>query len=81
MSNNDAYDNADRDTDLAFLAKTHGIETLETRYSDSLDFHELAVWQLKEMLEQAYTCGANAASTTAARRNRIRSRKTGYRKP
>ena len=33
------------------------LETLETRNSDSLDFNELAVWQIKEALEAAYKAG------------------------
>lgn len=33
------------------------IETLETRNSDSLDFHDISVWSLKEMLEKAYEAG------------------------
>jgi len=33
------------------------IETLETRKSDSLDFHDLSVWYLKEALEAAYCAG------------------------
>ena len=36
------------------------IETLEERKSDSLDFHEVAVWELKEALEQAYEAGRGA---------------------
>ena len=34
-----------------------GIETLETRHSDSLDFHEVSVWGLREMLMAAYEHG------------------------
>lgn len=34
-----------------------GIETLETRNSDSLDFHEVSVWSLKAALEAAYELG------------------------
>lgn len=37
-----------------------GIETLETRNSDDLDFHEVSVWGLKEALMQAYTMGKNS---------------------
>jgi len=37
-----------------------GIETLETRNSDSLDFHEVSVWALKEMLEAAYQAGKDS---------------------
>lgn len=33
------------------------IETLETRKSDDKDFHEIAVWTLKAMLEAAYRAG------------------------
>jgi hypothetical protein len=38
------------------------IETLETRRSDSLDFHDVSVWTLKEALETAYLAGLNAAN-------------------
>ncbi len=34
-----------------------GIETLETQSSDSLDFHDLAVWQAREALQAAYDAG------------------------
>ena len=36
------------------------IETLDTRKSDRLDFHELAVWQIKKALEAAYAAGREA---------------------
>lgn len=43
---------------LTNIAKERlGIETLETRNSDSLDFYDISVWALKEMLEQAYEAG------------------------
>lgn len=38
------------------------IETLTTRGSDSLDFHDVAVWGLKEALEAAFQAGLSAAS-------------------
>ena len=42
--------------------KNLGMVTLETRNNDFLDFHDLAVWQIKEALEDAFiagmTCGA-----------------------
>jgi len=41
--------------------ETLGLETLETRNSDSLDFHDMAVWQIREALEAAYQAGASAA--------------------
>jgi len=34
-----------------------GIETLETRKSDRLDFHDLAVWSIREALEAAFEAG------------------------
>lgn len=34
-----------------------GIETLETRKSDSLDFHDVAVWCLRDALEAAFNAG------------------------
>ena len=33
------------------------IETLETRNSDSLDFHEVSVWGVKEALRLAFELG------------------------
>jgi hypothetical protein len=34
-----------------------GMETLETRHSDRLDFHDTAVWSIKAALEAAYLAG------------------------
>jgi hypothetical protein len=43
------------------IAQTYlRLETLETRKSDSLDFHNLAVWQIKVALEAAYEAGHEA---------------------
>ena len=43
---------------LTDIAKKHlNIETLETRNSDSLDFHDVAVWSLKDALQEAYEAG------------------------
>ncbi|MBX9633961.1 MAG: hypothetical protein K2X44_03180 [Magnetospirillum sp.] len=36
------------------------LETLDTRKSDRLDFHELAVWQIKKALDAAYAAGREA---------------------
>ena len=41
----------------AIARETLGIDTLDTRKSDSLDFHELPVWKIKEDLEIAYAAG------------------------
>jgi hypothetical protein len=37
------------------------IETLKTQSMDSLDFHDLAVWQIKAALEAAYKAGKAAS--------------------
>ena len=43
---------------LIEIAKKHlSIETLETRNSDSLDFHDVAVWAIKDALQEAYEAG------------------------
>jgi hypothetical protein len=38
------------------------LETLQTRRSDQLDFHELAVWQVRQALEVAFQAGVEAGS-------------------
>ena len=43
---------------LAKIAKDIlSVKTLETRNSDSLDFYDMSVWQIKEALELAYKLG------------------------
>ena len=37
------------------------IETLETRNSDRLDFHDVAVWAIRAALEAAHAAGVAAA--------------------
>ena len=47
-----------RDTILADIATKHlFLETLEGRNSDSLDFHDMAVWSIKAALEAAFEAG------------------------
>ena len=41
----------------AIAARELGLETLEPRQSDSLDFHELSVWQIKAALQRAWEAG------------------------
>ena len=45
----------------AIAKETLHIDTLETRNSDSLDFHDVAVWSVKAALEAAYRAGLAAA--------------------
>jgi len=38
------------------------IETLETRNRDRLDFHDVAVWAIRDALEKAFEAGRRAAT-------------------
>jgi hypothetical protein len=47
---------------LTQIAQKHlDIETLETRHSDNLDFHDVAVWRIKEALQAAFDAGKQAS--------------------
>ena len=43
-----------------------GLDTLETRRMDELDFHDMSVWQLKAALEAAYEAGQTASASKSA---------------
>lgn len=48
----------DLNKELTKIAKKHlYIETLEERHSDSLDFYDLAVWNIKAALKEAFELG------------------------
>ena len=47
---------------LEIASKHFFIETLETRNSDRLDFHDVAVWAMRNALEEAYAAGLAAAA-------------------
>ena len=56
--------NSSRDLQLQQIALDHlFVATLETRSSDSLDFHDLSVWSIKTALQAAFEAGRNAAAT------------------
>lgn len=40
-----------------------GLETLETRNSDGLDFHDVSVWQVRDLIARAYAMGVRDAVT------------------
>jgi hypothetical protein len=45
------------------IAREHlNIPTLQTRNSDSLDFHDVSVWGVKNALRHAYQAGVNASA-------------------
>jgi hypothetical protein len=46
---------------LEIAAKHFHLETLETRNSDSLDFHDVSVWSIRAALEAAFAAGQVAA--------------------
>ncbi|MBF0354953.1 MAG: hypothetical protein HQL43_06945 [Alphaproteobacteria bacterium] len=47
-----------RDKVISEIAsKILGLETLESRKRDSLDFHDLSVWSIKEALSAAFEAG------------------------
>ena len=49
---------------FTLIAQKHlFIETLETRNSDSLDFHDVAVWNVRQALEAAFKAGAELGAT------------------
>jgi hypothetical protein len=51
---------------LTRIAQEHlFIDTLETRKSDSLDFHDVSVWGVKEALIAAYQAGLAAGQKAA----------------
>ena len=44
------------------IAQQHlRLETLETRHSDGLDFHDIAVWQIESALRAAFEAGRQDA--------------------
>jgi uncharacterized protein DUF6900 len=56
-----AFAARDRAEVVARIAKeVLGLDTLETRSSDALDFSEQAVWTLRTALEAAYNAGASS---------------------
>lgn len=47
-----------KDVLIVNIAERHfGIKTLETRKSDRLDFYDVAVWNVKDALEEAFAAG------------------------
>jgi len=48
------------ETAKRIAAHTLGIDTLETRMSDTLDYHNLPVWAVKVALETAFREGRRA---------------------
>jgi hypothetical protein len=50
---------------FALIAEKHlFIETLETRNSDRLDFHDVAVWSVRDALEATFKAGVELGAST-----------------
>ena len=47
---------------LEIAQRRFSLETLETQNSDRLDFHDVAVWAIRDALEEAFEAGRRAAS-------------------
>lgn len=54
--------NTQNQTIQAIAAKHLRVKTLATQKSDSLDFHELAVWSINAALNAAYEAGKQQIS-------------------
>ena len=49
---------------FALIAQKHlFIETLETRNSDSLDFHDVSAWGVRSALEAAFKAGVELGAS------------------
>ena len=60
----DSNPKAARDALLLEIAMRHlFLDTLETRMSDSLDFHDHAVWAVRSALEAAFEAGRKAEAS------------------
>ncbi len=54
---------AQRDALILEIVQCHfSLETLETRNSDRLDFHDVAVWAIRNALEDAFEAGRRAGA-------------------
>ncbi len=50
---------------LTLIAQKHlGIDTLKTRHSDRLDFHDVSVWSLRDALEEAFKAGVEFGASS-----------------
>ena len=55
------------DTILTLIAQKHlGIDTLQTRHADRLDFHDTAVWCIRDALEAAFKAGVEVGISLPA---------------
>lgn len=53
------------------ISQRLGLETLETRHGDALDFHDISVWQIRGALDIAFDAGMAAAGNLDGKENRM----------
>ncbi len=52
------------ETILTLIARKHlGLETLQTSNADHLDFHDTAVWCIRDALEAAFKAGVELGAS------------------
>lgn len=56
------------------IRKLLHLETLETRNTDSLDFHEVAVWNVKKAIDMAFEAGRKVGAKKSPKRRRFSKR-------
>lgn len=62
---------------LENIAKKYlSVKTLKTQNSDSADFHDLAVWQIKSALKAAYKLGQSSQEPVEESKKPIKENKT-----
>ena len=55
------------DHEIAEIAARHlGIEHLEEQHSDTLDHHEIPVWDLRAALAEAYAAGVRSVHSSTS---------------
>jgi len=60
-STNPEADTSAEQTTAEIARRVLHLDTIETQNSDSLDFHEIAIWQIKEALTAAFAAGQAVA--------------------
>jgi hypothetical protein len=63
VADDHAVDTAAETTVAEIARRILQLDTIETRNADGLDFHELAVWSIRDALMAAYNAGAAASGS------------------
>ena len=60
---------------LAIARRCFGVETLAPQGSDALDFHNVAVWSMRDALTEAYAAGGSGSGVVRSEPQKPKSRK------